>query len=320
MASSVTQPAVPKKPATQTSWVSRFQRWLEQRGLFAWGLVLPALLVLVPVVIGPTLYVLFMSFMKYTPGDPMEFVGLRNFYRAFTTARFWHGMYITAWFVFFSIGVQLVLGFITALSLQRVDVRLRRVATAIILVPMMIAPTVVGVLWKMIFKARYGALNYLLERAFHIQGPDWLANNTAALAGLLIADIWEWTPFITILLLAGLQSLPREIYEAAYMDGSKTWQVFKNMTLPMMRPFIFLAVFLRMIDAFKTFDLIFGITRGGPGDFTESIGWYTYKIGFTYFEQGYAAALSVIQLLIIIVIGKALLSQLNRVSTASQGQ
>ena len=104
------------------------------------------------------------------------------------------------------------------------------------------------------------------------------------------------------------------------MDGSKTWQVFKNMTLPMMRPFIFLAVFLRMIDAFKTFDLIFGITRGGPGDFTESIGRYTYKIGFTYFEQGYAAALSVIQLLIIIVIGKALLSQLNRVSTASQGQ
>jgi multiple sugar transport system permease protein len=257
--------------------------------------------------------------MKYTPGDPMQFVGLRNFYRAFTTARFWHGMYITAWFVFFSIGVQLVFGFITALSLQRVDIRLRRVATAIILVPMMIAPTVVGVLWKMIFKARYGALNYILERVFHVQGPDWLANNTAALAGLLIADIWEWTPFITILLLAGLQSLPREIYEAAYVDGSRAWQVFKNMTLPMMKPFIFLAVFLRMIDAFKTFDLIFGITRGGPGDFTESIGWYTYKIGFTYFEQGYAAALSVIQLLIIIFIGKALLSQLTRVSTASQG-
>ena len=96
----------------------------------------------------------------------------------------------------------------------------------------------------------------------------------AALAGLLIADIWEWTPFITILLLAGLQSLPPRDLRGCLHGGSKTWQVFKNMTLPMMRPFIFLAVFLRMIDAFKTFDLIFGITRGGPGDFTESIGWY----------------------------------------------
>ena len=146
-----------------------------------------------------------------------------------------------------------------------------------------------------------------------IQGPDWLADSTAAMAGLLIADIWEWTPFMTILLLAGLQSLSQELYEAAYVDGSTPWQVFKNMTVPLMRPFIFLAVFLRMVDAFKMFDLIFGVTRGGPGDFTESIAWYTYKIGFTYFEQGYAAALSFLQLLVIIFLGRALLKQLTRV-------
>ena len=319
MASSVVKPTLPRRSARRDSWVSRFQRWLESKGLFSWSLMLPALLVLVPVVIGPTIFVLFMAFVKYSPGDPVVFVGVRNFVRAFSTARFWHGLYITGWFVFVSIAIQLLFGFITALSLQRVDARLRRIATAIMLVPMMIAPTVVGVLWKMIFKARYGALNYFLERVFHIQGPDWLANNSAALAGLLIADIWEWTPFITILLLAGLQSLPKEIFEAAYVDGSRTWQAFKNMTLPLMKPFIFLAVFLRMIDAFKTFDLIFGVTRGGPGDFTESIAWYTYKIGFTYFEQGYAAALSFIQLLIIIFLGKALLGQLSRVSTENRG-
>ena len=118
---------------------------------------------------------------------------------------------------------------------------------------------------------------------------------------------------MTILLLAGLQSLSQEIYEAAYMDGSSAWQVFKNMTLPLMRPFIFLAVFLRMVDAWKMFDLIFGVTRGGPGDFTESIAWYTYKVGFTYFELGYAAALSFIQLLVIILLGRVLLRQLGRV-------
>ena len=319
MASVVSRVAGSKSGAKRDSWVSRFQRWLENRGLFSWALMFPALLVLVPVVIGPTIFVLVMAFMKYSPGDPLVFVGLKNFIRAFSTARFWHGLYVTGWFVFVSIALQLLFGFITALSLQRVNPKLRRIATVVMLVPMMIAPTVVGVLWKMIFKARYGALNYFLERVFHIQGPDWLADRTAALVGLMIADIWEWTPFITILLLAGLQSLPKEIFEAAYVDGSKAWQAFKNMTLPLMKPFIFLAVFLRMVDAFKTFDLIFGVTRGGPGDFTESIAWYTYKIGFTYFEQGYAAALSFIQLLIIIFLGKALLGQLGRVSTQNQG-
>lgn len=314
-------PAAPseaqRRASSQGGIISRFQRYLEQHGGFGWALVAPALIVLVPVVIGPTIFVVLMSFMKYSPGEAMEFVGLRNFVRAFTTPRFWHGLYVTGWFIFFSIGVQLLVGFIAALSLQRVSARLRRFAMAFMLIPMMIAPTVVGVLWKMIFKARYGALNYILEQV-GITGPDWLANNTAALAGLIIADIWEWTPFITILLLAGLQSLPREIYEAAYVDGSKPWQVFKNMTLPLMKPFIFLAVFLRLIDAWKTFDLIMGVTRGGPGDFTESIAFYTYKIGFTYFEQGYAAALSFIQLIVIIFLGKMLLGQLNKVKAENK--
>ncbi len=311
-------PAPHERRAPKMGPVSRFQRYLEQHGGFGWALVAPALIVLVPIVIGPTIFVVLMSFMRYSPGESMQFVGLRNFIRAFETPRFWHGLYVTAWFVIFSIAVQLVIGFIAALSLQRVGPRLRQFAMAILLIPMMIAPTVVGVLWKMIFKARYGALNYLLERIGVANPPDWLANNTAALAGLIIADIWEWTPFITILLLAGLQSLPREIYEAAYVDGSRAWQVFKNMTLPLMKPFIFLAVFLRMIDAWKAFDIIFGVTRGGPGDFTESIAWYTYKAGFTYFEQGYAAALSFIQLLVIIALGKVLLGQLTKVSAESK--
>lgn len=298
--------------------IGRVREWGRGEQVFPWVLVAPALLVLFVTAIGPTLYVVVLSFCKYNPQTPLEFIGLRNFIRAFGDKRFWHGLYVTAWFVIFSIGVQLLLGFTSALSLQRVNARFRKIATTILLVPMMIAPTVVGVLWKMMYKARYGVLNYLLEIGLGIQGPDWLADRAAALAGLVIADIWEWTPFMTILLLAGLQSLSREVYEAAYVDGSTLWQAFKNMTLPLMRPFIFLAVFLRMIDAWKMFDLVFGITRGGPGDVTESIAWYTYKVGFTYFEQGYAAALSFIQLLVIIFLGRALLSQLTRVTEVSR--
>jgi multiple sugar transport system permease protein len=301
----------------KASTTTRFRKWLSGDRVFPWALVLPAALLLLILAIGPTLYVFGLAFLKYTPGQPVQFAGLDNFIRAFKTDRFWRGLYITAWFVFVSIGLQLLIGFTTALSLQRVGRRLRQFATTLMLIPMMIAPTVVGVLWKMIYKARYGALNYFLEQ-FGIVGPDWLADKWAALAGLIIADIWEWTPFMTILLLAGLQSLSREIYEAAYVDGSSAWQAFKNMTIPLMRPFIFLAVFLRMVDALKTFDLIFGITRGGPGDFTESIAWYTYKVGFTYFELGYAAAISVIQLLIIIVLGRVLLNQLSRVRQESR--
>ena len=313
MSSSV---AVEAGPEAETS---RLRNWFRSDKAFAWALVLPATILLIAIALGPVLYVVVLSFSKYAVGQPLEFVGLSNFTRAFQDPRFWHGLYVTLWFVFFSIGVQLVLGFIVALALQRVNARFRQISLTFMLVPMMIAPTVVGVLWKMIYKARYGALNYFLEVGFGIEGPDWLADRTAALAGLLIADIWEWTPFITILLFAGLRSLSQEIYEAAYVDGSTTWQVFKNMTLPLMKPFIFLAVFLRMIDAWKMFDLIFGITRGGPGDFTESIAWYTYKVGFTYFEQGYAAALSFIQLLVIIVLGKVLLTQLSRVEAEKRG-
>ncbi|HBY96987.1 MAG TPA: hypothetical protein DEP84_24075 [Chloroflexi bacterium] len=307
--------AASKIPATSST--TRFREWFQNERMFRWTLVLPAVFVLLAVGLGPTIYVVVLSVSKYTPGQALEFVALKNFIRAFQTYRFWHGLYVTVWFVFVSVGIQLVVGFIIAWALQRVHSRVRQFSMTLMLVPMMIAPTVVGVLWKMIYKARYGALNYLLLQTLHIQGPDWLADRSAALLGLLIADIWEWTPFVTILLLAGLQSLPREIYEASHVDGSTGWQVFKNMTLPLMKPFIFLAVFLRMIDAWKTFDLIFGVTRGGPGDFTESVAWYTYKIGFTYFEHGYAAALSFIQLIVIIILGKALLKQLSRVSQRS---
>jgi len=301
------------------SFSDRLVKRLGSKRVFPWVLVLPACILLLVLAIGPTLYVLVLSFVKYSPGQTMQWVGLNNFLRAFQDERFWRGLYVTAWFVFVSIGLQLLIGFTTAMALQRVSARFRQLASTVMLVPMMIAPTVVGVLWKMMFKARYGALNYFLEQVFGIPGPDWLADKSAALAGLIIADIWEWTPFITILLLAGLQSLSQEVYEAAYVDGSTPWQVFKNMTLPLMKPFIFLAVFLRMVDAWKMFDLIFGVTRGGPGDFTESIAWYTYKRGFTYFELGYTAALSFLQLLVIIFLGRVLLKQLGRVREETKG-
>ena len=309
--------AVKAKTLEGDTGVAERRRLLSEGKGFAWMLVAPCLLFLLLVGLYPTIYVLALSFSKFHPGEGLEFVGLHNFIRAFASPRFWHGLYVTGWFAIISIGVQLVFGFVMALSLQQVSVRVRKIMTTLFLTPFMMTPAVVAVLRKQIYHPTFGPLNYVLS-LFGIEGPLWVTSKWA-LPALVVTDVWQWTPFMTILLLAGLQSLSREIYEAAYVDGATAWQVFKDMTFPMMRPFIFLAVFLRFIDAFKLFDLIFIVSRGGPGDLTESIAYYTYVMGFKYFDLGLAAALSVLQLIIIVIMGKLLLNQLSRVEEVSRG-
>jgi multiple sugar transport system permease protein len=303
-------------PEISTGELSESRRWLRRKKVFAWSLVAPCILFLLLVGLYPTIYVFALSLSEFQPGSALRWVGLDNFIRAFKSPRFWHGLYVTAWFAILSVGVQLVFGFVMALSLQAVDARARKLLTTLFLVPFMITPAVVAVLWRLIYHPTFGPLNFTLS-LFGIQGPEWVASNWA-LPALVLVDIWQWTPFMTILLLAGLQSLSREIYEAAFVDGATPWQAFKDMTLPLMRPFIFLAIFLRFIDAFKLFDLVFVITRGGPGDLTESIAYYTYVMGFKYFDLGLAAALSIIQLIIIIAMGKLLLTQLSRVEAGTR--
>jgi multiple sugar transport system permease protein len=294
------------------SWV---ERWVANRRRFAWSLVFPCLIFLLFVGLYPTLYVLALAFSKYEPGGVLTFVGVRNFARAFTNSRFWHGLYVTGWFAVISIGIQLIFGYVMALSLQAVSARLRKIMTTIFLIPFMITPAVVAIVWKLAYH-HYGPINYLLSLV-GIDAPAWLASEFA-LPALVVADVWQWTPFMTILLLAGLQSLSQEIFEAAYVDGATPWQAFRDHTLPMMKPFVFLAVFLRFIDSFKLFDLIFIASRGGPGDATESIAYFTYIIGFKYFDLGLAAALCVIQLIIIFIAGKLLLNQLASIEETAR--
>lgn len=288
------------------------RRWFADKRAFAWTLVAPCLLFLLLVGLYPTVYVFALAFSRYQPGGTLEFVGLLNFARALQSPRFWNGLYVTGWFAILSVAIQLVFGFIMGLALQQVRARIRQIVTTLFLIPMMITPAIVAVLWRLIYHPRFGPLNYVLT-LMGIQGPTWVSSPIWALPALVVADIWQWTPFMTILLLAGLQSLSQEVFEAAHVDGATPWRAFLDMTLPLMKPFIFLAVFLRVIDAFKLFDLVFVLSRGGPGDLTESIAYYTYVTGFKYFDLGLAAALSVLQLIVIIIMGKVLLTQLSRV-------
>ena len=273
----------------------------RKRDPWPWLMVLPATIYLVALSIYPLIQVVKLSLQRLsmTSGQAAVYIGVKNFINVLSTDRFWDAMKITGWFSIGSVAIQMLLGFIIALALDRL-VRARQILTTLLLIPMMVAPAVVGFMWKMIYHPEAGPLNILLK-AIGIPPQSWVADAKLALPSLLIADIWQWTPFVMILLLAGLKSLPKQVYDAAYVDGSTGWQTFKNITLPMMKPFIFLALILRFIDSFKAFDLIYIITQGGPGNITENLGFYTWRVGFRHFDMGFAAAMSVIQLVIIII-------------------
>jgi multiple sugar transport system permease protein len=291
--------------------------WQSKRRLFPWLLVAPCLSVLILVGLVPLLYVLVLSVTDYSFAKPLKFVGIDHFMQAFADTRFWQGMRVTMWFVSFSVAIQLVLAMIVAWALTRINNVFRHVSLTIIMMPMLLSPTLTGLIWKMLLKARFGAFDYFIEQ-LGVRGIDWLANPQMALLGVTIADVWQWTPFMALILFAGIQSLSQEIHEASYVDGASMWQSFYYITLPLLKPFILLAVFLRMIDAFKTFDLIWGITKGGPGSSTESIALYTHKVGFTAFELSYAAAISLLQLVVIIFLGKMVLNQLNQANQTAR--
>ena len=281
-----------------------------------WALVLPAVLYLLIINIYPLIYVFGLSFTLYPLAStaPPRFIGLTNFGSVLVNGRFWDSLKVTLWFSFFNVIVQVVLGFGVAMLLNNLR-RGRQFITTLLLLPMMIAPAVVAFIWKMIYNPYWGPLNYIIFQLVGKKGPSWASDPILALPALLVADIWQWTPFTVILLLAGLQSLPRSVYEAAYIDGSSSWQVFKNITLPLMYPFVYLAFILRVIDSFKIFDFIYIITKGGPGTVTENLAWFTYETGFVGFDIGWASALSIIQLIIIIIVAQFALKALGRPKT-----
>jgi multiple sugar transport system permease protein len=204
-----------------------------------------------------------------------------------------------------TIGLQLVLGMGIALLLQRQVVAQGLIRTALLL-PMMTTPVVVGLIWRFMFNPTQGIVNYLLG-LIGIPGPNWLGGLQTGLLSVMIADIWEWTPFMVLILLAALQTLPQEPYEAAAIDGASTWQTFLHITLPLLRPTIVVAVLLRAIDSFKTFDLVYVMTNGGPGTSTETLSFYTYKWGFKFFQMGYASALSFVMLIMVIIFANILI-------------
>lgn len=280
--------------------------------------ILPAVVVLLAITIYPlvrTLYLTVMS-LELAMLPVARFVGFDNFIRIFTDdERFWSSMANTGILVGLGVAIQLALGTLLALLLNDMR-RGRTLVLTLLLLPVMIAPVVAGFQFRVIFNDTFGPLNYLigLLSGGALQGPLWLADPNVALYSIMITDVWQWTPFMVLLVLAGLQSVPQEHVEAAEVDGAGYWQTFWRVKIPSMLPIIAIAVLIRGMDAFNksTFDLVYMLTGGGPGSSTETAAYYTYLNGFKFFSMGYTAALAVVQLIIIVIVATVFLQILRR--------
>jgi multiple sugar transport system permease protein len=281
--------------------------------LFAWLMVLPAVLVLLAVTVYPLIYSLRESFyrIELTFSPVPHWVGIQNYVDAFAhDPRFWPALGRSLYLVGFGVAIELVLGFGLALVLNRLE-RSRTFVTALLLVPVMIAPVAVAIEGVVVFNNSWGPLNFLLAK-IGLNGPVWLGDRAVALKTILLADVWQWTPFVAIILAAGLRTLPTETYEAAAVDGASRWQLFRTMTLPLLQPLIIVTVLIRAMDIFKTFDTIYVMTGGGPGSATETASFYTYLQGLQFFSFGYAAAISYIQLIVITIVATILVRRMRK--------
>lgn len=259
-------------------------------------LLIPLFLVLLTILIYPLAFSFWVSLHDYelTALGEVQFSGLANYIGLGGNASYWNALKNTLIFVFVAVGLQTIIGFSLALLLYQAR-RFRNFFRAVLLTPMFITPIAVGLMFRFLLNLQLGVLPYLLDKVGVT--IDWFSPRLA-LFSIVLIDVWQWTPFMLLLLLAGLESLPTEPFEAARVDGASAWSTFWKITLPLMRPIVIVALIIRMLDAFKVFEYIYAITRGGPGERTETILYHIYKVGFRFFRMGEAASMAYTLILI----------------------
>ena len=266
--------------------------------------ILPALVVVFSVIIFPLGYAFYISLHKVT-GQTQSFVGLANYVSILRSDFFWAATGRTLYFTVVSVGLEFVLGLGVAMLLNQ-EFPGRGLMRGLLILPWALPTVVNGVLWAWIFDANYGALNALLKQWGLIGSyVIWLGSPASAMNSVILADVWKNFPMIALLLLAGLQTIPDVLYEAAVIDGASTWRKFVSITLPCLKPAMLVALVLRTMEAFKVFDIIYIMTKGGPADGTQVISYYTYMTTFQYTKFGYGAALSYLVALVILIMALA---------------
>lgn len=274
-------------------------------------LVLPLALMLSAVMLYPLAFSAWISLHDYrlTRLDDVRWIGLENYAFGITDPGFLNAMANTLVFVAGAVTLELILGLSIAILLQRLIV-FKNVIRSILLAPMFITPIAVGLMFRFLLNAELGVVSHYLGKigiTIDWFGPD------LALFSIILIDVWQWTPFMVLMFLAGLESLPKAPFEAARIDGASAWLTFRAVTLPMLMPVITVAVIIRALDAFKVFEYVFAITRGGPGDATETIMYHIYQTGFRFFRMGEAAAAAfmLIAVILVLVIALVRVTRLN---------
>jgi len=282
--------------ATRVEFGSPWERWVERHLRVL--MIAPAMTILLALTIFPSIYMFVAAVTRINPNPdiPWTFAGADNFLRLFSDAQFHVGLWNTLVFTVFAVTIEFLLGLGLALLLDRHIRRLTFLKTLLML-PMMLPPIAVAITWKLIYEPQFGILNEIM---FQLGLPlqAWVGDASLAMACIIVADVWQWTPFIFLLMLAGLSSLPAEPYEAAALDGASAWRQFWDLTLPFLKPVIAIALLLRIMDALRLFDLVFVLTGGGPAERTKTLSLYIYQVAYRFADPSYAAAISLFVLFV----------------------
>jgi multiple sugar transport system permease protein len=274
---------------------------------FKYSMVYPAVIVLALVIVAPLLYSLYISFHKYVLQFGMgKFTFLENYLSAFINIDFLKSMKNTFVLTFSVVALEFLIALGLSLILNREDIKAKKFYTVVLMIPVMMPPIAVGLIWRLLLHPDLGIVNYVLS-LFGVHKLGWYGAPKLAMLTVIGVDVWHETSLILIILLAGLTSLDKTPYEAARVDGASSLQTFYYITLPMLAPIITVALLIRMIAAIKTYDLIYILTRGGPGFRTETMSYYVYKMAFRKLSMGDAAAQSYILLIIILIFSLILL-------------
>ncbi|MCY4209155.1 MAG: sugar ABC transporter permease [Roseovarius sp.] len=274
--------------------------------------ILPAVAIMLAGLLYPVIQAFYLSFYDWKIGTDFEdapFVGLRHFIRMVGDENVWESIWVTIRFGFWTISIEMFLGVSLALLLEK-PIRGASVFRTIFILPLMVSPVVVGLIWRYLFDARVGWINYYLG-LIGIEPQVWLGDADLAFFAIVFTDIWQWTPFIFIIVIAGLQALPSEVLEASKIDGANWWQHIFFVKLPMIRSILLIALLMRLIDVFRALEVMYILTGGGPGRSTELLSLHIYNRAFDTQQLGYASAISVLLIAIVTILSLGILKMGN---------
>lgn len=277
--------------------------------------IAPAMTIMTVLTFFPSVFLYLISLTNYQLGwdfSRIQWVGLNNYLRLFRgeDPDFWNAIYISLKFMILATSIEMILGFFIGKLLNDSEFKLKPIVFAILIIPIVMTPSIAGNIWKLMLNSEYGIVNYWLGK-LGIEKIAWLDARHSFLS-VLLADVWQWTPFVTLIFYAGMRSLPHDQYEAAKVDGANAFRLFTNITLPALKPLIFLALSLRTVDSLKIYDMPFVLTQGGPGNSTEFLSLHIYRLANAQNGLIGRAAANAVILLIVSTIISAVLIRLQR--------